>query len=485
MKLLNAERRPGSVAVLTVEVGSEEFAPALEQSVKRNTARITVPGFRRGKAPRKMIEKMYGTGVFLEDAVEIAYPKAFQEAADEAGVIPLERADVSIKELGEEGFTFEATVQVYPTVELGAYKGLKARRQTAEISDEDVDAEVERLRERNSALAAAERPAQMGDTVTLDFEGFSDGVPFPGGKSENHSLELGSGQFIPGFEEQVAGHSAGDAFSVNVTFPEQYHAEDLAGKDVVFECLLKEVKEKLTPELDDEFAKDVSEFNTVDELKADLRRSLLDNRQKELDLDFEERLVDQVVAGLKAELPQVMLDRQTDSLLQNFAYRLQTTGMTVDQYLSMTGMTVEEMRREYRPAAERQVKAALAFEAIAEAEGMEISEEEMEAEYGKLAQQYRMEPDRVRRSVPPESVRGDLLNLKAAQLVRDSAVEGDPDPIAEPPAEPPAETPAEPPAAEAPAEKPKPKRTKKAAAPAETPEGKEAPKARKTRTKTE
>ena len=426
MKVVGVERLPGSVVAMTVEVGPEEFSPAMEKSFRKNAMKLNVPGFRKGKAPRKLIEKMYGVGVFYEDAVDFAYPDAYAKALEEIGVEPVEQADVSVKDLSEQGFSFEAKVAVYPEVVLGQYKGLPARRKTAEVSDADVDAEVERLRERNAALSTVEREAQNGDTAVIDFEGFVDDVAFEGGKAEGHSLELGSGQFIPGFEEQILTHKAGDSFDVNVSFPAEYHSEELAGKAAVFKVTLHEVKEKMRPELDDEFAKDVSEFETLGEFRADIRRRMEESSQKSLDDAYENALLDQVIAGLTADVPQAMIDQQLETLVSNLSYRLASQGMNLDAYLSMTGGSVEDIRRDYLPIADRQVRCSLAFDAVAREEKLEISDEELDAEYTKMAEQYHMEASQIKKVVPERQMRGDLLSAKAANLIKDSAVEGDP-----------------------------------------------------------
>ena len=385
---------------------------------------MNVPGFRKGKAPRHLVEKMYGTGVFYEDAVNDLYPKALDEAISESGYEYVEdKIDLDVVTVGkDEGLVFKAAITVKPEVEVGEYKGLKADKKIEEVTEEDVAKELEKLQDRNSRLVAVEgRAAQNGDTVTFDFEGFVDDQPFEGGKAENYTLTLGSGQFIPGFEEQIVGKNTDDEFDVNVTFPEDYHAEELKGKPAVFKCKLHEIKARELPELNDDFAKDVSEFDTLDELKADLKAKLEHRREHEAEDAFESQLVEQLIGGLKAEIPEAMFERRVDESVREFEYRLQAQGLNLDTYLQYTGMDMDAFRKGFREQAEKQVKLRLALEKIASLEEIVPTEEELDAEYAKMAEQYKMDVEKVKAFVPAKDLSKDLAVGKAMDLVKEAA----------------------------------------------------------------
>ncbi len=409
---------------LEVEVDAAAFEAAVQRAYQKNKDKIQVPGFRKGKAPRNMIEKLYGTGVFYEDAMNDVYPTALDAAITESGYEYVEdKIDLDVVNVGAEGLTFKAVITVKPEVEVSEYKGLKADKKVAEVSDEDVDGEIARLQDRNSRLVNVEdRAAQNEDTVVFDFEGFVDDVAFEGGKGENYSLVLGSGQFIPGFEEQIVGKAIDEEFDVNVTFPEEYHAEELAGKPAVFKCKLHEIKTKELPELNDDFAKDVSEFDTLGELKADIRAKAEERNQQEADAAFENALLDQLAEGLKADIPQAMFDRRIDDMVQDFGYRLQSQGLDLDTYMKYTGMEMASFRDGFKEQAERQVKIRLALEKIATLENVEVTEDDMNAEYEKFAEMYKIEVEQVKAVLNEKDMKRDLAVGKALDLVKETAV---------------------------------------------------------------
>ncbi len=422
MILKSVEKPETNVVKLEVAVEKPEFEAALEKAYKKTVGRYNIQGFRRGRAPRRIIEKMYGEGVFYEEAINIAYPEAYSAAVQEAGITPVDRAEVELVDINSDGFTFTATVTVKPEVTLGQYKGLEVERPVVNVTDADVDAEIERRRQRAGRLETVERPAALGDTVVIDFEGFTDGVPFEGGKAEGFNLKLGSGQFIPGFEDQLVGVSAGEEKDVNVTFPEEYHAKELAGKPAVFKVKLHEVKETVLPEVDDELAKDISEFETLVELKNDIRAKMLESRTKAAEDETEGRLIDKLLEGMQVELPEVMVEHQLDHIQEDFAYRLRAQGVTMEAYLQMTGMDEESFRKTFRPQAERQVKTRLALEAVIAKEGFTVTDEDIEAEYNRLSEQYKTPLEEVKKYMSPEMVKEDLLNMRAIALIKETAV---------------------------------------------------------------
>ncbi|MFO7161343.1 MAG: trigger factor [[Clostridium] cellulosi] len=409
---------------LEISVDKDKFAEAVDKAFKKNAKRINVPGFRRGKAPRSVIEKLYGEGIFYEDAVNSLYPQAYEEAVKEAGIEPVDRADIEVVDISKEkGVTFKAKVTVKPDVELGEYKGLKAVKKVYTVSDDEVNHELEHVRERNARIITVEdRAAQKGDIAVIDYEGFLDGKPFKGGKAEKQELELGSGTFIPGFEDQIIGHKIGENFEINVTFPENYHSKELAGKPAVFKIVLHELKVRELPELDDEFAKDVSEFDTLDEYKADIKKRIQEAKDKRSETEVEDALVEQIIGSMKAEIPEVMFERAIDNMVNDFNYRLQMQGMNLKTYLHYAGMEMDEFRKTFREQAERQVKMRLALEKIVANEKFEVTDEDLDAEYKKLAGQYGIDAEKIKNIINADDLKKDIVVNKAIDFVRNNAV---------------------------------------------------------------
>ena len=484
MSVKSCEKVEKSQVALTIEVGAAEFQAALEKAYQKMRRKINVPGFRPGKAPRKLIESMYGAEVFYEEAINIAFPDAYDAAVKEQELQVVGYPAVElVGDATQDGFTFKATVPVYPEVTLGAYKGLSAPKDEVKVTAADVDDRIKTLQERNSRLVSVEREAKEGDTAVIDFEGFLDGVPFEGGKGENHSLELGSHSFVPGFEEQVVGMKAGEEKDLDITFPEDYTPE-LAGKAVVFKVKVHEVKEKEMPALDDEFAKDVSEFDTLKDLKADIKKKITEERQQDADRAFENALMEQVAENITADIPDAMVDAQARQFVDNFKMQIAQSGIPYDQYLKMTGMSEEKLLEDAKEPALRQVRMDLAVAAIIKAEDVQVSDEDVEAEYQKLADQYHMELDMVKKYLPADQTKEQLANQKAVAIVVESATATKPEKAAKKTAKKADET-AE--GEEKPAKKPAAKKTTKKAE--ETAEGEEKPAkkpaAKKTSKKTE
>lgn len=422
MNVKDFEKREKNTAKLTVFVTPEEFDAAVNRAYVKNRGRISVPGFRKGKAPRRIIEGMYGAAVFYEDAVEGIAPEALDAGIHEKELETVGRPSLLDFNIGEDkSLTLEFLVSLYPEVKLGQYKGIAAPKMAVRVTKKDIDHEIEHVREQNARIVSVDRAAKSGDIANIDFEGFVDGVAFEGGKGESYDLELGSGTFIPGFEEQVVGAAAGAEIDVNVTFPKAY-APELAGKDATFKVKVNEVKEKQLPELDDEFAKDVSEFDTLEEYTASVKEQLNERKKADSQKAFEEVVMSRLVDGMECEIPDAMIEEQVDTMLNNFRYNLASQGMELEQYLSVMGMSVEVFRQETRPTAEKQVKADLAFEAIAKAEDFPVSDEDVEAEYARLAGEYDMKVEDVKRAVTADSVKTGLKLERARRLVLDTAV---------------------------------------------------------------
>ncbi len=424
MALKSSNKVDTNTYEIEVTVSSDAFKEACKQAYLKGKKNIQLPGFRKGKATQGMIEKMYGEGAFYEEALDIVYPEAVSSAIEEAELKVVDAPfDLEIPVMSkEEGVEMKMKVTTYPEVKLGEYKGLKAVKLPTEATDEDVENELKQMQERNSRLIdVTDRNAEMGDTATIDFEGFTDGVAFEGGKGENYPLELGSGSFIPGFEEQVAGHGVDEEFDVNVTFPEEY-AEELAGKDAVFKCKIHEIKTKELPELDDEFAKDVSEFDTLDEVKEDLKKQIAEKKEKDAKIDLENQLLEQVVENMEVEIPECMFTKRTDEMVQEYNYRLQMQGLNLETYLQYMGQDMDTFKESFKEGAEKQVKVSVALAAIMEAENIEVSDEEIDAEAAKIGEQYGMDVDQVKKAVPAEQLTEDIKRNKAVDLIVESAV---------------------------------------------------------------
>ena len=410
---------------LEIVIDGEKFREAIKEAYRKNGKKINVPGFRKGKAPLHIIETYYGTEVFYEDALNLLYSDVVEEAINESGLKVIDdKMDFDLVSISkEDGVDFKVSVTTYPEIELTEYKGLKAERPLVKVDAAEVNAEVKAMAERNARMVSVEdRAAKKGDTVVIDFEGFVDGVAFDGGKAEGHSLELGSGQFIPGFEDQIIGKNINDEFDINVTFPEEYGAKELAGKPAVFKIKLHEIKVRELPAVDDEFAKDVSEFDTLKELKADIKKKALERKKKAAEEAVENILVQQIVDGIKGEIPEAMFTNRLNQSVEEFAYRLQSQGMSLDLYLQYTGSTIDQFRDTFRPQAEMQVKYRLALEKIVELEGIKADDEALEAEYTKLAESYGMEVDKVKAVIPASEIEKDVAVGKAIDFVKENAV---------------------------------------------------------------
>ncbi len=423
MSLKNATKLENNRVELEIEVDAATFEAAVNAAYKKDVKKMAVPGFRKGKAPRALIEKTYGSGVFYETAMNDVYPSALDEAIKASDYEYVEdKIDLDVVSVGPEGLVFKATITVKPEVTLRGYKSLKATKKVETVTDEDVANELTKLQERNARMVSVEdRAAEMGDTVTFDFEGFQDGVAFEGGKGENHALVLGSGQFIPGFEEQLVGAAVDADVEVNVTFPEEYHAPELAGKPAVFQCKVHKIEKKELPEIDDELIKDCTDFETVDEFKAGAKKRLEDQREKAAQDAVDEKLVEGLLKCMKADIPEAMYERAIDDRIQDFGYRLQSQGLSLDLYLQYTGMDVKAFRDSFREQAEKQVKVRLTLEAIAKKEKIKPSDEELEAEYAKFAEQYGMEVDQVKAAIPATALVEDLSVSKAMDFVKEHA----------------------------------------------------------------
>ena len=422
MNLVKSEKLEKSMHELQFSVDAETFKAAIDRAFKREGKKYNVPGFRKGHAPRTVIEKMNGADIFHYDAINDLFPEAYEAAVKEAAIEPVGRpeADVVSENL-EEGVVLKVTVPVKPEIKVGGYTGLKATKNVNTVDDADVDAELARMQDRNARIVTREGAAENGDTADLDFEGFVDGEAFEGGKAEHYSLVLGSGSFIPGFEEQVVGHVAGEEFDVNVTFPEEYQATELAGKAAVFKIKLHEVKTKEMPVLDDEFAKDVSEYDTLDELKASIRKGMEEQNEKQASLQVENDLVDQVIGTIEGDIPDAMYESRLDELVRDFEYRLQQQGLKLEMYLQYMGQTMETFRASFKEQAEKQVKIRLALEAVAAQEKIEASQEDFEAEMQRIADASKMEVEKVKELVSEAEVKKDLAVNKAIDFIKEKA----------------------------------------------------------------
>ena len=406
---------------LVVSVDGEVFEKAIEAVYKRQVKKINVQGFRKGKAPRRIIEKLYGAEVFYDDAMQDCYPDALYEAAEEAGVKIVAVETLEAIEAGKDGFTFKAQVVTEPTMDINNYKGIEVEKKSTEVTEERIEKEIEQVRERNSRLVTVDRAAENGDTAVIDFEGFVDGVAFEGGKAEGYNLSLGSGNFIPGFEEQIVGHTAGEEFSINVQFPENYASEELKGKAAEFKIVLHEIKTKELPEVDDEFVQDVSDKETLDEYKEELRETVGKRLKDEAEKDVDDQISAKLIELLEGEIPQVMFDKQADEMIKDFEMRLRSQGLDMNTYMQYMGMDVNALRGMYKEDAEKRVKLRLALETIAKKENIEVTEADLDEEYGKIAETYKMDVEKVKESVPADSLYEDVKVQKALNLVKDNA----------------------------------------------------------------
>ena len=427
MSFIKSEKSKKEKNVYTLEfsVDKETFAKAVSTAYHKKVANINVPGFRRGKAPRAVIEKMYGKGFFYEDAFNAVLPAAWEEAekASKLEIVGQPDFDVVSVDDGDTGVVFSAKVYVKPDVKIEGYTGLEAEKKVEPVTDEEVDREIDTIRERNSReTEITDGESVMGDICHIDYEGSVDGVPFEGGKGSDYPLKLGSGNFIPGFEEQVAGHKPEEEFDVNVTFPEDYHAKELAGKAAVFKTVIHKIRHVELPEADDDFAKDVSDFDTFAEYRADMKAKIEKRHEEEADKKFEEQLLDALIEKMKADIPEVMFTAETDNFVRDYENRLRMQGLDLDTYFKYTGMTIDTLREQLRPQAEKQVKLRLVLEKIAKLEKIKVSKKEIDDEIKRIADSYQMEPEKVREILPDESVTEDLKVKKAMDLVKESAV---------------------------------------------------------------
>ena len=425
MELLNIKDTAANQKELEIKIEKAAFDAEVDNAFKKNIKNINIPGFRKGKAPRAMVEKMYGKGVFYEDALNALLPNVYEKAAEESKLEIVSRPEIDVKSIDDNGVIILAKVYVKPDVKVSEYKGLKAEREAVEITDEAVNNEIDRVRQRNArTIEITDRAAKMGDDVVFDFDGYVDGVQFDGGKAEKHTLKLGSGQFIPGFEEQVAGKSIGEAFDVNVTFPEDYHEQSLAGKAAVFKCLIHEIKEEELPELNDEFVKDVSEFDTVDEYKADTKAKLENSANKAADAKVDEQLMDMLCENLEGDIPECMFENEVENCISDYENRLRYQGLSLDMFMKYTGQDIEALKKQFRPQAEKQVKTRLALEYIAKTEAIEATEEDIEEEYKKIAEGYGIEIEKVKEAIKADAIKADVVVGKAVLFVRDNSTIG-------------------------------------------------------------
>ena len=421
MNVKNIERN-GNQATITVEIDKELMEKGVNAAYMKARKSIQIPGFRKGKAPRKMIESLYGAHVFYEDGLEEIFPEVYEEAVVKQDLKAIGRPSLTDMDISDDGIvTITISTDVYPEVTLGDYKGLEVEKAPVEVTDEQVQAELDRMAQNVASTETVERAAQMGDTANIDFEGFDNGVPFDGGKGDNFDLKLGSGSFVPGFEEQIVGMNAGEEKDIDITFPENYH-EGLAGKAVVFHVKLNKVTETIVPAQDDEFSKDVSEFNTLDELKADIRAKAIESAEKQANSAFEQACVEKAAENTTVDMPKALIEAELDTQMERFGYQLQMSGYSMEAYAKMMGGDVNTMRNAFRPAAEKQAKINVTLEKIGEVEGIEVSEDEINAELESLASQYQLELEKVKSMVPADEIVASLKTRKAVKVIVDSAV---------------------------------------------------------------
>ena len=424
MSLKSTNKVETNKVELEIEISAEAFEEAVEKAYQKEKKKIQIPGFRKGKAPRKLIEKEYGEGVFYEDAVNSLYGPAVDEAVAEAGLELVARPEGEVVSIDKEkGVELKVTCITKPEVEIDGYKGIEVEKTVNAVTDEEIDREVNKICEKNVRIVTVDdRAAELGDDVVIDFEGFKDDVAFDGGKAEDFTLSLGSGQFIPGFEDAIVGHNAGEQFEINVTFPEDYQAEELAGAPAVFKINLKSISKKEMPELDDEIVKDSTEFDTVDEYKADVKKKLEERAEKEADADVENKLFDAVIEKLQAEIPEVMFENRTNEMVAELEQRLAPQGISLDMYLQYSGQTIDSVKKMYGEQAEKQVKLRLALEKVAQLENVEVTDEELDTEFNKIAEQYKIPVEQVKVYIRAEDLKKDISVGKAVDIIKDSAV---------------------------------------------------------------
>lgn len=409
---------------LEIEISAEDFEAAIEKAYLKARKNIAMPGFRKGKAPRKLIEKEYGEQVFFEDAVNLLYAPVVNGAVEESGLELVTRPEVEVTEISKEnGVKLKATCITKPEVEVKDYKGIEVEKVVNPVTDEDINKQLDALREKNVTVETVDdRAAENGDDVVIDFEGFKDDVAFEGGKAEDFTLSLGSGQFIPGFEDQIVGHNAGEDFDINVTFPDEYQVKELAGAPAVFKIKLKSISKKVMPELDDDMVKDSTEFDTVDEYKADVKKKLEEANEKHADSEVEAKIFDKVIENMTAEIPQVMFDNRVNEMISELEQRLAPKGISLDLYMQYTGQTIDTVKKAYAEQAEKQVKLRLALEKIAKLENIEVTEDELKAEFDKLAEAYKLDVDQIKQFIHDDDLKKDIAVGKAVDLIKDAAV---------------------------------------------------------------
>ena len=409
---------------LEIEISAEDFEAAIEKAYLKARKNIAMPGFRKGKAPRKLIEKEYGEQVFFEDAVNLLYAPVVNGAVEESGLELVTRPEVEVTEISKEnGVKLKATCITKPEVEVKDYKGIEVEKVVNPVTDEDINKQLDALREKNVTVETVDdRAAENGDDVVIDFEGFKDDVAFEGGKAEDFTLSLGSGQFVPGFEDQIVGHNAGEDFDINVTFPEEYQVKELAGAPAVFKIKLKSISKKVMPELDDDMVKDSTEFDTVDEYKADVKKKLEEANEKHADSEVEAKIFDKVIENMTAEIPQVMFDNRVNEMISELEQRLAPQGISLDLYMQYTGQTIDTVKKAYAEQAEKQVKLRLALEKIAKLENIEVTEDELKAEFDKLAEAYKLDVDQIKQFIHDDDLKKDIAVGKAVDLIKDAAV---------------------------------------------------------------
>lgn len=423
MSLKNVKEIEKNRSELEFIIDKPAFDAEVMRVYKKNVVKMNIPGFRKGKAPKNIIEKMYGSAVFYDEAIDNLLPAIYQDAVKESKLEVVSRPELEVVSIDENGVLLKAKVYTKPAADVTKYKGLEVTKETVEVTEEDITAEIDAVRKRNSRLlTVTDRAAQDGDDVVIDFEGFVDGIAFEGGKAEKYTLKLGSKTFIPGFEEQIVGKNTGDEFDITVNFPADYNAEKLAGKEAVFKIKLHEIKTTELPELDDDFVKDVSEFNTVDEYKEDIKKKITERKEKVAENNLEESLIDELLANTNVDIPAPMIENEVDGFVSNYEYRLSSQGGNLDMYFQYTGMTMEQLRDSFKPQAERQVRTRLALEQIIKAENIKATEEDLDAEYKKIASGYNVDIEKVKNSIPAENLSVDVELRKAVEFIKANAI---------------------------------------------------------------